>query len=101
MNDSMVAIIVLVSALLPRTLDHQREAGGVGDQPDRDLRLQPAWWIAPRIEITATDVLRPADAHPAYEELRQNRCRAASQTADFVEGSAGLPCQSHVNADVR
>jgi hypothetical protein len=26
-------------------------------------------WIAPRIEVTATDVLRPADAHRAYEEL--------------------------------
>jgi hypothetical protein len=26
-------------------------------------------WMAPRIEVTATDVLRPADAHRAYEEL--------------------------------
>lgn len=47
MNAWIVGIIVRVSALFLERLDHQREAGVVGQQPDGDLRLEPTFLEKP------------------------------------------------------
>jgi hypothetical protein len=39
----MAGPIVAVSALSPRTRDHQRQATGDGEQSDGDLRIQAAF----------------------------------------------------------
>src|SRR2546430_2596269 len=37
-------------------IDHQRETGGVGEQPDGDLRLQPALFGEPRFPKPVTGI---------------------------------------------
>jgi len=49
MNAPMTGSIVVVFAFLAlERADHQREAAGVGEQPDGDLRLQAALLGEPR-----------------------------------------------------
>lgn len=98
MNARIVGSIVAVSALFPlERLEHQRKPGGISEQPDGDLRFEPAFFGKARFPETVSLVgLEVQGAHVVENQAGRaepgtGRTRRGQLTPELRSCVAGQP----------
>jgi hypothetical protein len=87
-----------------KRLDHQREPGGIGQQPHGDLRLQATFLGEPRLpEPVPGTGLEIQGRHVIQHQRRrpQRRMRGAGRGEPAAPGVAGVGRQATVEGGIR